>query len=149
MREYKYRGKRIDNGEWVYGYYAVGKYEINEVHMIYVNCTDKITGFKILYNIAVHPESVGQFTELTDRTEWEDATEEQRREYTEETWNGVEIYEGDILKHSGFGKPNLKVISYVRNGYEPSSVYKDWEKGILAYKVVGNTTDNLELLEVK
>ena len=23
MREYKFRGKRLDNGEWVYGYYCL------------------------------------------------------------------------------------------------------------------------------
>ena len=39
-----------------------------------------------------------QFTGLKDSTKWEDATENPREGYTRETWGGVEIYEGDIVK---------------------------------------------------
>jgi hypothetical protein len=30
MREYKFRGKRIDNGEWVYGYYFIEERDIED-----------------------------------------------------------------------------------------------------------------------
>ena len=50
MRTIKFRGKRIDNGEWVYGY-LVGKNIIGD----------------ILNHVFIIPESIGQFTGLNDR----------------------------------------------------------------------------------
>jgi hypothetical protein len=55
MREIKFRGKRIDNGEWVYGYYIVAG------GMAF------ISSFGIREPITVIPETVGQSTGLKDK----------------------------------------------------------------------------------
>lgn len=54
MREIKFRGKRVENGEWVYG--GVAFYNGDKPHII--------SG---LYPIEICEESLGQFTGLKDR----------------------------------------------------------------------------------
>ena len=55
MREIRFRGKRVDNGEWVYGYFLIA------ASMPFISV------FGEMNPILVIPESVGQFTGLHDK----------------------------------------------------------------------------------
>lgn len=70
MREILFRGKRIDNGEWVEGYYAIkGKGTDLERHYIISSTFDSNTKAYPFYftDIEVGPETVCQYTGLTDK----------------------------------------------------------------------------------
>lgn len=144
MREILFRGKRVDNGEWVYGTY--GRHTSFDAMIIdrpYLDSNGDLTALNFW---TVNPETVGQFTGLTDK-------------------NGVKIFEGDIVKEY---KSKDKVKGVVKFGEYQSGInkyaddlgfYVEWttenflirELGYWCRKnmleVIGNIHDNPELLE--
>lgn len=146
MREIIFRGKRLDNGEWVYGSLFVG------FQKCYI-CPEAIA----MYNfdgalclggfIEVDPSTVGQYTVLKDK-------------------NGEMIFEGDILRISkiadGLGGYYQPPLDY------PVTVVVKWDlcawmwetlcedKRYISFpdawchyecEVIGNIHDNPELLK--
>ncbi|MEG0898481.1 MAG: YopX family protein, partial [Oscillospiraceae bacterium] len=55
MREILFRGKRVDNGEWIQGYYLVA------AGMSFMSI------FGVMSPTVVIPETVGQYTGLKDK----------------------------------------------------------------------------------
>lgn len=133
MREILFRGKRTDNGEWVEGYFC-GK--VNET--IFSPATESAQIIdKDLYWHEVIPESVGQYTGLTDE-------------------NGKKIFEGDIViirqdsNHSVYGECKGEVC-YSGAGYLISGVSDALSLYAFRWrcKVIGNIHDNPELLTTR
>jgi uncharacterized phage protein (TIGR01671 family) len=94
MRETKFRGKRKDTGEWVYGYYSKDtitnlKNEINP--NVYTIRTPYKEGFTQDY--PVDPKTVGEFTGLHDK-------------------NGKEIWEKSLIYFTNLSKEDLFVIEW-------------------------------------
>lgn len=140
-REILFKAKRIDNGEWVEGYYVYCR----KRHYI-LQVLNKAIGFdeREYEWVEVDPDTICQYTGLTDK-------------------NGKKIWENDIvkckkyicgnfgdycievgyaeMKHGAFGLHRIKNDAY----YRP---FKDWLEDY-EYEVVGNIFDNPELLEVE
>ncbi len=113
-REILFRGKRLDNGEWVYGD-LVTKYPHHK-------------GLTIVENGRVYhevdPETVGQYLGIADK-------------------NGDKVFQGDILKYTQViytdcSKTEIEEVrepAYIEIAhYHPmGSVVKPWTKGVRAF----------------
>ena len=146
MREILFRAKRIDNGEWVSGYY-VYDYAHN-AHFIFKNqfvCPNCINDRRIDYSVCdyeIDPDTLCQYTGLKDK-------------------NGNRIWENDIVVckqyidgnfidyHIEFGFVEMKHGAYGLHRDRPDAYYrpfKDWLEDY-EYEVLGNIFDNPELLK--
>lgn len=134
MRTIKFRGKRLNNGEWVYG-----DLEYNRAKNIARIHTYDEDG-EYLIQHSVDPATVGQFTGLLDK-------------------NGKEIYEGDILMlgSSDAGicevKWNESQLAFcIRFYYERNLGIRPlgaWARDGKDIAILGNIHDTPELLNEK
>lgn len=150
MREILFRGKRIDNGEWVRGSFWEN-----------CGCPTIIPAASII-GFHVDPETVGQFTGMTDK-------------------NGKRVFEGDIIRYGMIYDYECYLESLENPDAYDGEVYDydievdsvgwciDFEYpafdlenhqfecnglshimcGDYEYEVIGNIHDNPELLEEK
>lgn len=143
MREILFRGKTKAHNKWVYGWYC-GK--ILNHDMSSTEESSQIIDDKTLYWHTCEPETVGQFTGLTDK-------------------NGKKIFEGDVLKiakaSDGTGHYYIPPLEYPVNAVVKWDLCAwMWEtlcddKRYIGFpeawchyvcEVIGNIHDNPELL---
>lgn len=130
IREVIFRGKRTDNGEWIYGDL------IQNVDCIKIREQEKDIN-RISKSFEIVPETVGQYTNFSDK-------------------NGKKIFEGDIIQTlmieynppRQYRKPyqvnyNSDFPSVVVEHYSPFEHFT--EK--VEYEVIGNIHDNPELIK--
>lgn len=137
MREILFRAKRIDNGEWVNGYY-VYDYAHN-AHFIFKNqlvCPNCINDRRIDYSLCdyeIDPETLCQFTGLKDK-------------------NGNRIWENDVVfdkRFNGF----YKIVFRTKDGgwyvedIKTGALFRMISQTSYYCEIFGNIFDNPELLK--
>lgn len=117
MREILFRGKRLDNGEWIIGYYIV------------VDSISYILPEKYFLNgiVEVDPSTVGQYTGLTDK-------------------NGVKIFKGDIV-HAVTPNTSKNCCVKFEYGQFCIGINMPLAYVRHSLEVIGNIHDNPELLK--
>lgn len=139
--EILFRGKRVDNGQWVYGWYC--KYAFRAC----IIPLEEAENGCIEY-VQVDPATVSQYINLTDE-------------------NGVKIFKDDIVKTKKYGKIipknnemgciNVNDFDVFQVVYEPCMFrlirgnrgFNLVDDRYSKFEVIGNIHDNPELLEVR
>ena len=130
MREILFRGKEVADGKWIEGFYSAEEYNP------YSGEVEHIPRIQIIgkcVSLGVIPETVGQYTGLTDK-------------------NDKKIFEGDIVECVSGGE--RAVISWLKyfacfglsfDGW--CCGFDDYDFSLNDFKVIGNIHDNPELLK--
>ncbi len=148
MREILFRGKKMDNWEWVEGYYL----KHDSVKVCFSSDDPKTKhliafddfcdwGFEPpIHAVEVQPETIGQYTGLNDK-------------------NGKRIFEGDIVEavlpptvaQPGFVWPKMRTV-FVDGAFglldqrNETIPFRSFSPRV-TFEIKGNIHDNLELLK--
>lgn len=137
MREIIFRGRRVDNGEWAYGYLVEATNVITDKKETFIFEQDAtyFTHGEFACSFEVKPETVGQYTGVIDK-------------------NGKKVFEGDVVEYAGSCG---EIVFVERRGAFMSrerDMYCEWLSNLPQYgtgivEIIGNIYDNKEILEGK
>ena len=133
MKEVLFRGQRIDNGEWVYGFYVETLDIKNEDFLppfekkkyIFTSWEESLLSNEDNGGIfEIKPESIGQFTGLLDK-------------------NGNEIFEGDLIQ-TEYTKGSIHwneqyLEYYIQYELDSERFYLGFDREI---EIIGNIHEN-------
>lgn len=132
MREVLYRGKRVDNGEWVYGYYykipappvcfKEDKKVVQDKHFIILEHPNYVPDWGMprkMVQVEVDSETVGQCIGLPDK-------------------NGKKIYEGDFVAFEDGTSTEAGFMDFVSIGEV------EWVKEIAGFTVSDRASADIE-----
>lgn len=139
MREILFRGKLKSNREWIEGSAINTQYDVKGNKHIYIGVFKTSLRYPLMKFIEwfeVVPETVGQYTGLTDK-------------------NGTKIFEGDIIRYSIYppDKYEYGVVNWLNGGFrageDSCNLCVCSADGVATCKleVIGNIHDNPELLK--
>lgn len=142
MREIEFKGKRLNNKEWVHGFYY------NETSRESHSSERKVTRHHIYtqnFNVFVDPETVGEYTGTND-VKGKKIFEGDIVEVTCKYKGNVEFEECGVVEHTGSAF-ELKIFTSEEEFNFPifESVSNDERED--TFIVIGNKYDNPELLE--
>jgi catalase len=132
MKQIIFRGKRLDNGEWVYGYYVKRP---KGDHLIYWQPFDEATSNT--YHVVI-PETVGQFVGVHDFTNNQNIYEFDWCNAKFRTKQGIENLQGHIFFDD-------QEFMYCLTDFATSEIYSI--NRLHSFVVIGNIHDNPELLK--
>ena len=122
-REILFKGKRVDNGEWVEGFYV----NVPEHYKPEMSGKSYIVSINNGISFAVIPETVCEFTGRTDK-------------------NGTKIFGGDVVISEngtiGIVEWDNEECSFLVNIGDDYQMLTDCE-----YQIIGNLYDNFEPLQ--
>lgn len=131
MREILFRGKEVESSDWYYGdiFHSSMNVDTTRIHD-YINRA----------NVEIIPDTLGQYTGLTD-------------------WNGNKIFEGDIIQSYHNRKPMGVAVIYWQGSsfwcdllsgskYDCCDTLDEWdcECGI---EIIGNIFDNKDIVDAR
>ena len=125
MHEVLFRGKEVADGKWIEGFYSAEEYNP------YSGEVEHIPRIQIIgkcVSLGVIPETVGQFTGLTDK-------------------NGVKIFEGDIVDYISsdvIGNPKTGTIIVEDMTDYDTMIYLNHSDEL---QIIGNIHDNPEIFK--